>query len=855
MKPQRISLLCFILRAVQISAEEYAPSSPHVIYMVPSASPNHKNEDKEDDVCKESGPRLSIGELIFPETPTFAFKDSVPLEEQEIIIKRLETAYPDLFNLLNTKCSIQIIATDGSSFYKLFNIDLNEIESPTDTNIESYLRQAVYDYSHNKYTIATNCTNEAADGPNKIGDRFFQSFVDSMKIATSINNDIEATIEVHPKHLEFVAKSLFTKDCIFCDENVISSERYIEDRFSILFEMYNINREYPKSPNINDDEYYVPSWLPHSGSIDFVLQDYNEANRVAENPAFHSFPFGTDISTVQTDFIVKWSARLFNHVLLDKLQSPHLMTFEMKAKYVFFEGGNICDTPNVPSLQPSVATPTSNLPTIAPTTMSPFSQDDLIYTVIGPKIKALLKFPEIPSFKFKDSVTSREQQAIVDELESAFPDLFKLLNSTCNVEFQDFGDSFYLSEVIRRPSGSTTETYSRSALYDYGNTRPVTSESFRISAECVDEYGNNLLLEHPPGANFFQLFGTLFKIPTNIDSDTGATIDSFSHRVSFETQSTFTSSLVRSENGTVVLDPNFHVKDHISFVVEMYHNQREYPRPDRDDLSPAWLPYTGSINFAVKDFEDTSRDKENPLFNAFPFGKDVSGESNDFELEWSVRLFNHDLLKRLDDLQLMTFKLKGEEILFTAAAPLETSTPSQQPYSVLEKISNSPSKYVSQSPSSHSQVPSVNVSNSPSQYVSKSPSSHSQVPSVNFSTESPTFFPIVSCPSNKSSKSTSKSPKDVDSSSKAKGKSTKSVKKSSKSTGKSCKSKKHDEFSYRSKNLSGKSNKKSPPLDVVDFERISTSQSSIPSQNNNDSSAFHSSASIGAFTILFFILV
>lgn len=113
------------------------------------------------------------------------------------------------------------------------------------------------------------------------------------------------------------------------------------------------------------------------------------------------------------------------------------------------------------------------------------------------------------------------------------------------------------------------------------------------------------------------MFGVGFKIPTNINSDTGATIDSWPLFASFETQSTFTSSLVRSENGTVVLDPKFHVEDHMSFVVQIYHNQKEYPRPDSDELPPAWLPYFGSINFAVKDFEDISRDKK----NAFPFEK------------------------------------------------------------------------------------------------------------------------------------------------------------------------------------------------------------------------------------------
>lgn len=113
----------------------------------------------------------------------------------------------------------------------------------------------------------------------------------------------------------------------------------------------------------------------------------------------------------------------------------------------------------------------------------------------------------------------------------------------------------------------------------------------------------------------------------------------------------------------------------------------------------------------MKDFEDTSEDKKTPGFNTFPFGKDLTGESCDFMLEWSVRLFNHELLNKLEDLKLMTFKLKAEDILFTAVTPLETSAPSQQAnsqWSQWEKVSNSPSKYVSQSPSILSQAPSVN---------------------------------------------------------------------------------------------------------------------------------------------------
>lgn len=54
-----------------------------------------------------------------------------------------------------------------------------------------------------------------------------------------------------------------------------------------------------------------------------------------------------------------------------------------------------------------------------------------------------------------------------DELERAFPDLFILLNSTCSVEFQDLGDSFYWSKVLESPFDSVTETYSRSAVFDY----------------------------------------------------------------------------------------------------------------------------------------------------------------------------------------------------------------------------------------------------------------------------------------------------------------------------------------------------------------------------------------------------
>lgn len=194
-------------------------------------------------------------------------------------------------------------------------------------------------------------------------------------------------------------------------------------------------------------------------------------------------------------------------------------------------------------------------------------------------------------------------------------------------------------------------------------------------------------------------------------------------------------------------------------------------------------------------------------------------------------LFNHELLNKLEDLNLMASKLKAEDILFTAVTPLETSAPFQQPYSVWEKVSNSPSKYVAQSPSILLQAPSIN------------------------SVSTPTFHPPVNSPSmspiskkEKSSKSTSKS-------SKAKSKSTKSVEKSSKSMSNSIKSNMHDDFSHSHKKYSGKSNKRSSPLDVVGFEKISSTTQTAPTQNSNLSSASHPFEGIGASTLFLYILV
>ena len=115
---------------------------------------------------------------------------------------------------------------------------------------------------------------------------------------------------------------------------------------------------------------------------------------------FHSFPFGKDINTTETDFVVKWSVSLFNHDLLDKLQSSpgHLMTFEMKAKFGRFEGGNTCDTPNVPLPQP-----TSRFPTIWKPT------NDSLSKYVSQSLSILLQAPSINSVStptFHQSVNS-----------------------------------------------------------------------------------------------------------------------------------------------------------------------------------------------------------------------------------------------------------------------------------------------------------------------------------------------------------------------------------------------------------------------------------------------------------------
>ncbi|GFH47809.1 predicted protein [Chaetoceros tenuissimus] len=814
------------------------PTSKLPTIVWPTAPPT-----REDDFdCIESGPRVSAV-LRFPESPSFAFKESVPVEEQQEIIEEFEEAFPDLYSLLDTVCYLEFIDIGNSYYWE------NGMRGPwNNTNTIIYERAATFRYKDNFYTTstATNCTNKDGDGQNVIGNRFFQSFVDSLKIETNFDESTYGIVEAHPFALSFYSQSFYTNACVFCDIDDAASKYYHdEDRLSILVQLYNEERRIKKSPQSFYD--FEPAWLAHSSAINFVKKSFWGASRDPKKPDYSAFPFGEYIGDL-TDFSVDWNVRLFNHELLSNLDHGlGLMTFELQVEDFVFEGDTVCDPPNVPTPLPSPSTlaPSLKLPTIVPTTMSPVSQDNLIYTEIGPKLKALLKFPEKASFVFKDSV---QRDIIVDELEKAFPDLFSLLNSTCTVEFKNMGDSFYWSKVAESPFDSVTETYSRSAMFDYKYRENF--ESYTITAECIDKYGNNI----PSGANFFQLFGKGFKIPTNIDSETGATIDSWPHRTSFETKSTFTSSLARSENGTVVLDPKFHVEDHFSFVVEIYHNQREYPRPDGEELRPAWLPNVGSLKFAVKDLEDTSRDKVNPGFNAFPFGKDITGENTDIDLEWSVRLFNHDLLDKLEDLKLMTFKLKGEDILFTAAVPIETSTPSQQPNSVWEKVSNSPSKYGSQNPSVLSVAPSASVS-TPSLTLHPSLNSPSMSPiSKNGKSSKSTSKSPKDMEEGESSKSTIKSPNDMEKSSKSKSKSTKSIKNSSKSISKSIKSSKHGDVSHSPKTHSGKSNKSSSTLDVTDFERISTTQS-IPSQSNNVSSAPHAFAIIGTLTCLLCILV